>query len=230
MKQTYLVHYKGQLTEDKPSDLISIEVDEVGVCPCCGIATSPTFLDGFITVHPDIKYNLYSYIILYCTNCKSIYAARYISNRNINNLCLESVFPKTARGISFSENINKLSPKVVSLYNQANEAETRNEIKGLAGIGHRKALEFLIKDYLIKFYHQDTETIKKMELGNCVNKLPEKIQSIAKASIWIGNDETHYFRKNPEYDIEDLRKFIDCFIHFIEMDYAINEANKLTQK
>lgn len=122
MKQTYLVHYKGQLTEDKPSDLISIEVDEVGVCPCCGIATSPTFLDGFITVHPDIKYNLYSYIILYCTNCKSIYAARYISNRNINNLCLESVFPKTARGISFSENINKLSPKFVSLYNQANEA------------------------------------------------------------------------------------------------------------
>ena len=28
-----------------------------------------------------------------------------------------------------------------------------------------------------------------MDLGNCVNKLEGQIKTIAKASIWIGNDE-----------------------------------------
>ena len=69
-----------------------------------------------------------------------------------------------------------------------------------------------------------------MDLGNCVNKLDGQIKNIAKASIWIGNDETHYFRKNPEYDIEDLKSFINTLIHFIEIDFAVNSANSLVNK
>ena len=91
--------------------------------------------------------------------------------------------------ISFSDNINELSPTFVSLYNQASVAETNIQIYGLAGIGYRKSLEYLIKDYLIKIKHQDKDTIIKMDLGNCVNKLEGQIKTIAKASIWIGNDE-----------------------------------------
>ena len=40
-----------------------------------------------------------------------------------------------------------------------------------------------------KIKHQDKDTIIKMDLGNCVNKLEGQIKTIAKASIWIGNDE-----------------------------------------
>lgn len=43
MKQIYKVYYNGIATKNAPSDLIDIEVEEVGKCPCCGIATSPTF-------------------------------------------------------------------------------------------------------------------------------------------------------------------------------------------
>lgn len=230
MKQKYKVHYKGKLTENEPSDLIEIEVEEVGRCPCCGIATSPTHLEGFAISHPDLPHTIYAYVALYCPSCHAIYSARYIGNRGSSSLCLESIFPKQATQISFSNNINNLSPMFISLYNQAAQAEAKIEINGLAGIGYRKALEFLIKDYLIKLKHQDKDTVTKMDLGNCVNKLEGQIKTIAKASIWIGNDETHYFRKNPEYDIEDLKLFINTLIHFIEIDFAVNSANNLTNK
>lgn len=230
MKQIYKVHYNGKATENKPSDLMDIEVEEVGKCPCCGIATSPTFLEGFAIPHADLPHTIYAYTALYCTSCHSIYTARYISNRGVSNLQLDSVFPKVAKEISFSDNINELSPTFVSLYNQASVAETNVEIYGLAGIGYRKSLEYLIKDYLIKMKHQDKDTITKMDLGNCTNKLEGTIKDIAKASIWIGNDETHYFRKNPEYDIEDLKSFIGVLIHFIEIDFATEKAKSLVNK
>lgn len=230
MKQIYRVHYNGKATENKHSDLINIEVNEVGKCPCCGIATSPTFLDGFVIPHADFPHTIYAYTALYCPGCHSVYTARYISNMGISNLQLESVFPKIAKKISFSDNINALSPTFVSLYNQALVAETNVEIYGLSGIGYRKALEYLIKDYLIKIKHQDKNTIIKMDLGNCVNKLDDKMKIIAKASIWIGNDETHYFRKNPEYDIEDLKSFIDVLIHIIEIGFATEKATDLINK
>lgn len=230
MKQKYKVHYNGKLTQNEPSDLIEIEVEEVGKCPCCGIATSPTFLEGFAIPHSDLPHTIYTYTALYCTSCHSIYTARYISNRGISDLRLDSVFPQKAKEISFSDNINELSPTFVSLYNQASVAENNIQIYGLAGIGYRKALEYLIKDYLIKMKHQDKDTIIKMDLGNCVNKLDDRMKTISKASIWIGNDETHYFRKNPEYDIEDLKSFIDVLIHIIEIDFATEKAENLVKK
>lgn len=230
MKRTYKVHYNGKLTQGKETDLTNIEVEEVGVCPCCGIATSPTCLEGFAVSNGDLPSTIYAYLALYCTSCKSIYSARYISNRGASSFQLDSVFPKVAKEVTFSDNINNLSPEFVSLYNQSIVAETNDEIKGLAGLGYRKSLEFLIKDYLINVKHQDKDTIIKMELGNCINKLPEQLRNIAKASVWLGNDEVHYFRKNPEYNIEDLKSFIECLIHFIEIDFSLIKTNKLTNK
>lgn len=230
MKQIYKVHYNGIANKNKPSDLIDIKVEEVGKCPCCGIATSPTFLEGFAIPYADLPHTIYVYTALYCTSCHSIYTARYISNRGVSDLQLESVFPKVAKKILFSDNIKELSPTFVSLYNQASVAENDVGIYGLAGIGYRKSLEYLIKDYLIKMKHQDNDTIIKMDLGNCINKLDNRMKTISKASIWLGNDETHYFRKNPEYDIEDLKSFIDVLIHIIEIDFATEKAKNLVNK
>lgn len=48
----------------------------------------------------------------------------------------------------FSEIINSISPQFVLIYNQAYYAEQTN-LDQICGVGYRKALEFLIKDYLI---------------------------------------------------------------------------------
>ena len=125
---------------------------------------------------------------------------------------------------------NKLSPEFVSIYNQSIEAESNSITQGLAGLGFRKSLEFLIKDYLIKYKHQNKNTIINLDLGKCVDKLDDDLKDIAKASVWIGNDEIHYFRKNPEYDTETLKAFINCLVLEIDMEYSKKKAKELIHK
>lgn len=74
-------------------------------------------------------------------------------------------------------------------------------------MGYRKSLEFLIKDYAIAF-HPDKETdIVKSQLSPCINEYIDnkRIKSLATASAWIGNDETHYTRKHEDYNVEHLK-------------------------
>lgn len=229
MKQVYSVHYNQNLDREQSKEL-EIQVEEVGECPCCHFATSPTYIDGFIIGSKEDEIPITAFLVLYCTKCKNIYIAKYISNSGISNLRLDFVFPKKSNLKMFSEGINELSPEFVSIYNQSLESESNVNTQGLAGLGYRKALEFLIKDYLVKLQHQDRDTIIKLELNDCINKIKDDdLKSLAKASSWIGNDETHYFRKNPEYDAEDLKLFIECLLHDIDREYTIQKAKKLIQ-
>lgn len=226
MKKSYTVQYSKNINRETYVPY-EIEVEEVGECPCCHIATSPTYINGFMIGSQEENIPLTVYIILYCPRCRNFYLAKYLSYMGVAHLQLNFVFPKNANQKIFSDNINKLSPEFVSIYNQALESETNIATQGLAGLGYRKALEFLIKDYLIKIKYQDKETIIKMDLNDCINKLDKTLQILAKASAWIGNDETHYFRKNPEYNIEDLKDFINSLIVKIESNLIEIKANKL---
>jgi hypothetical protein len=43
-----------------------------------------------------------------------------------------------------------------------------------------------------------------------------RIQDIAKRAAWVGNDETHYYRKWPDKDIKDLKILIGLTVRWIE--------------
>lgn len=68
----------------------------------------------------------------------------------------------------------------------------------ICGVGYRKALEFLIKDYLIsgESGEERKEAIKNKFLGNCIqyDVVNEQIKIVAQRAVWLGNDETHYTR------------------------------------
>lgn len=63
----------------------------------------------------------------------------------------------------------------------------------------------------------------------CVSKLSDDLQEIARASVGPGNDETHYFRKNPDYDVNDLKDFINCLVAYIEREYVRTKAKQLAK-
>jgi len=92
--------------------------------------------------------------------------------------------------------------------------------KLVAGPGYRKALEFLIKDYLCLAQPDDGEQIKKVQLGPCITTYVrnEKVKAMAARAVWLGNDETHYTRKWEDKDLEDLKKLIQLTVHWIEME------------
>lgn len=231
MKQTYPLHYNRDLNFAR-DEMIEIDLEEVGECPHCHIATSPTYINGYLISSMENNIPTTAFVIFYCPKCHNLYIAQYyIPNGSIGvdiNIYPYAIYPNSPKEIEFPDNINDLSPMFVSTYKQALYAEADKNTIGLSGLGYRKALEFLIKDYLIKLKHKDKDKTIALELGQCVSQLDSDLQDIARASVWLGNDETHYFRKNPKYDLEDLKTFINCLVADIEREYVRIKAKQLT--
>lgn len=122
--------------------------------------------------------------------------------------------------------INEKFPDFNTIYSQAIQAESYG-LDQIAGVGYRKALEFLIKNYAIYLSPDNEESIKKDTLGKVISEhLTEfkKLQNLAKAATWIGNDETHFVRKHEDKDIQSMKKFIKSAATFISADLDADEA------
>lgn len=152
------------------------------------------------------------------STCKKSFIGYYVYDKNMWVYTGRSTIGNlTAK--EFSDGIQEVSPSFVKIYNEAYSAEQQN-LKEICGVGYRKALEFLIKDYVIISHEDKKEKILKMQLGNCIKDLvtDDRVKSVAKRAVWLGNDETHYVRKWENKNLEDLKKLISLTVHWIEME------------
>ena len=158
--------------------------------------------------------------------CKRLFIARYLSGNDYLFL-FDSLTIGTTKPINFSSEINSISPSFVQIYNESHSAEV-NGLLEICGVGYRKSLEFLIKDYLIKKNPTKAENIKKKFLGNCIQEevTDSKIKSAAKRAAWLGNDETHYVRQWTGENLESLKKLIALTTHWIEMEFLSDDFEK----
>lgn len=214
-------HITGQDKErDTPIDLLD-------VCPMCHNGIMPKFEHGHL-VKDTTTQKAVVFVLLYCQHCKEYFICRYDFQSGINKLPTYA-YPQTPEYQSFSEEIINLSPQFIKIYNQSLSAE-KSGLDELAGIGYRKSLEFLVKDYLITVQHEDEIEIKKLELGRCVAKIADtKILTLAKGATWLGNDETHYVRKHEGYNIEHLKLFINSVVKVFDANIACKIASELIQ-
>ena len=106
------------------------------------------------------------------------------------------------------------------------------ELRHICGIGYRKALEFLVKDYAIHKNPSKKDEICKSTLMQCINEhiTDSRLHTLAKASTWLGNDETHYVKKHEAYDVNHLKTFLNAFVTFIDADLACEEALNFISK
>ena len=120
----------------------------------------------------------------------------------------------------FSKIIVEISPSFCEIYNQAYAAQ-QMELSQICGVGYRKALEFLIKDYIMSsIVDEKKESIKQKNLSKCISEdiASSNIKAVAARATWIGNDETHYVRKWEDKDIYDLIGLIDLTVRWIESE------------
>lgn len=185
----------------------NIDINSVSIlftCPACG--------KGFITHY---KYNESDYEV------KGPYKYKVLT--------LLQSFPVKPKETIFEECIRNLSPNFCNIYNQAVASETYG-LDQLSGIGYRKAIEFLIKDFCTYKHPKDEEKIKSTLLGQVINTYIDetsKIRTLAKASVWLGNDETHYIKKFDDKDINDLKRFIRATVSYITYELVSDEAEEL---
>lgn len=129
--------------------------------------------------------------------------------------------PVVSEGYGASNHIVALSPNFVAIATEAKAAEEMALLQ-ICGPGYRKALEFLIKDYLMSLpaLAAEHDNIKKKLLGPCISDYIDngKIKEMAKRAAWLGNDETHYERKWIDKDLEHLKALIRLTVRFIESD------------
>lgn len=130
---------------------------------------------------------------------------------------LRGLFPRNPVAPSVPVEVANISPQFVEIFTQASKAEVFG-LEAVAGVGYRKALEFLVKDYCVTKYPDKEDEVKKRPLGQIVDVYVdnENIKQCAKRAVWLGNDETHYVRTWIDKDIQHLKRLIKLTVGWIE--------------
>lgn len=148
--------------------------------------------------------------------CKNFFIGYYPPKTGPELKALKPIRPQISQ---FPEVVAKLSPTFISVFQEAEEAAVFG-LSQIAGPGYRKAFEFLIKDYAKSLAPEKVAEIEKAFSGAVVNDYVKdpRIQAVAKRSLWLGNDETHYMRKWTAHDVSDLVTLIKLAVNWIEID------------
>ena len=160
--------------------------------------------------------------------CGELFIARYrftnakafISNYTMlaqYPLTLIATEPRTPRPNAFPSEIATLSPMFVKVYNQASAAEDA-ALEEIAGPAYGKALEFLVKDYLIARGPSNAQAIRAEFLGTVIaTRIDDgRSKACAKRAAWLRNDETHYERRWEGKDLGDLKTLIRLTVNWVE--------------
>ena len=196
---------------------VSVVFQPPDSCPVCHSSVDPR-QHMAILCRPMKERKLQ--VVFQCTraSCDSLFVAYYKGDPSTgeHRYVFERAAPLSAKTAVFSEEVTELSPLFVDIYNQALVAEAAN-LQHLTGIGLRKALEFLVKDFAIKEHPAEKATIEKTLLGGCIDKYisDTNVKECAKRAAWLGNDETHYVRKWTDKDVTDLKVLITLTINWI---------------
>jgi hypothetical protein len=193
------------------------------VCPICYHAIDPKQLSAaVVTGNPDLSGTTLE-VTFQCTkrDCLRIFIGRYTrhtsqGDKHVGNFNLDLVVPTKFRQPSLPAEIAQVSPAFVRIFSQAAAAEGF-ELGEIAGVGYRKALEFLVKDYCVGEDPGAREEILKESLGSCIaTRVGDvHVKECAKRAAWLGNDETHYVRRWEDKDIQDLKTLIELTMIWI---------------
>lgn len=225
--------HREELTNLISSEKSYIIFEDEKICPICKSRISPVYISSSLNTSSSAS------VFNYCRSCCNSFLSNYeISTSNksssynlIYNSTLISSEPNKFEKYIFDKSIVSLSPQFDKIYNQALAADAAG-LDEIAGLGYRKALEFLVKDFAIHQHPSESENIKKLMLSPCIKKYIDnpQIKTLVERSAWIGNDEAHYIRKQTERDVNDMKSFIKATVYFIGMVLITEDAESMEPK
>ena len=214
--------------------LTNVNLDDT--CKICQKVTSPIKIDDQTN---EIDFNHYRLcVIRYCLQCNHYFIDEFdvtreggIYSETSYNLTPLKVKPELPSDIPISDDVELVSPIGKQIYVQALKAE-HEQLDHIAGIGYRKALEFFIKDFSILTNQDDKDKIIKIPLKQVIEEYinDEDLKTFALASTYIGNDEGHFYRKNPDKDLTHLKKYLHGFIYYMEKHLTLFDAQELVNR
>lgn len=197
---------------------INVRLDQTpDTCPRCHRSVHPKFLLAQLLGERPLCQAAFR-----CTNhkCQEIFLGTYQfrgESAGRRQFSLKSVSPLSVKSTTFPQVIQDISPVFSDIFNQTEQAEVA-ELDQLVGIGLRKALEFLVKDFAVSENPGKEQEIRNSLLGSCISQFinDANVKECAKRAAWLGNDETHYTRKWETKDVNDLKLLVRLTVNWIE--------------
>lgn len=190
------------------------------ICPCCQNGIHPSFMEGYLNGRGTNS----EWLQLVCRCPREQCGLTFLSyfkrafssygpSENYSFLYSRPGMPKPP---IIPDTINKVSPSFGKIYSEAMAAESYGLLE-ICGAGYRKALEFLVKEYIISIGIKEDD-IKNILLGSCIEKYLDDntVKQVAKRAAWLGNDETHFCRKWINKDLEDLKRLLHLTMNAID--------------
>ena len=216
-------------------EIVSGTIEEPSTCPMCKHAVKPQEL--FITPYENDHNQWYISALYLCKHCYQTFVtlsgcslfAKGPGYKSSFSTKLVYTEPNRFSKEHFDTKIEELSTQFIKIYNQALAAESYG-LDEIAGIGYRKAVEFLVKDFCIHLKPDEEDKIKSLLLAKCIINYVDnpQIQTLATRAAWIGNDEAHYIRKQEKRDISDMKNFIKAMVYFIGMVLITEDAASIS--
>lgn len=215
---------------------IRIIYNQPSACPLCHSTFSTLPKSSMLISNSNKDLNLYCFYI--CLNCYRGFVAEYTNpKRDGENSYAFIRHPKLSPcnvlKKDFDSEIKELSSDFVETYNEAYAAEQHGLTK-ICGMGYRRALEYIIKDYLIHKFPNKSDNIKADSLSACIkNKdynVCDNIKITANTCAWLGNDHSHYIIKHTDKDLSDLKELLNITVYWILMELKTENAMKIEPK
>ena len=215
------------LTKDNSSyQALRFLIERIDECPICHTGIDPIALS--CVFYPD-KHDASKRtgVCLYrCSRCFNAFMVQYDLVKSGCATPLR-IAPASVTSKKFSQQISDLSPRFVEIYNQAYKSEQMG-LYEVCGIGYRRSIEFLIKDYAIHNAADEAtkDLIRASSLSACIRQYIEsdKLKAIASRAVWLGNDHAHYNKLFDEYTLDDLKRFICAVVNWIDFMLVSEEA------
>jgi hypothetical protein len=210
-------------------------------CPICHHGIEPKPFQGSFRAGTNGKADE-AEVLFRCPrkSCERVFIARYKAWDQINTSGQPqnnpawwqphySCVPTVPRSREFGPTIAGASSNFVGIYGQAEQAEAMG-LDQICGAGYRKALEFLIKDYLktVPANAEKHQAIENNPLAACIANFVNdpRLKSTASRAAWLGNDETHYVRKWEDKDLKDLKGLIDLTVYWISSEILTGQLEQ----
>ena len=196
------------------------------VCPHCHVVINPHSQWSVETTDTDNTPTLITAWSCSNDSCKKIFLVSYKAdgqtlkfNRFLNGLPKGPNWPKPIVDLKSGNPKSQEQPeqtRFIHTYLQSLVAENSG-LYELAGMGFRKSIEYLVKDWAIQNKPEDKEKIEKSWLGSVITDYYSgALKEILERATWLGNDQAHYNRLFEEFDIDVLKELIELIM--VELD------------
>jgi hypothetical protein len=210
------------------------------ICPHCHIVNIPGFkwsANSFDT--DDVKIIL---TVWQCANqsCGKIFMGNYKFDgdsfkfsRFLNGLPKGPTWPKPIAELKTARHNSEgkaEQTRFIKTYLQSLVAEN-NGLDELAGMGFRKSIEYLVKDWAIQNAPEESSKIEGMWLGGVINDYYSgELKEILERATWLGNDQVHYNRLFEEFEIDVLKELIELIMVELDRQYKMKHYIDTIQK